>query len=396
MLQHVDTVLGFAVVILLLSLLVTTLVQMVITVFGVRALALKWGIERLLRQVVPELSKEDAQTLADAVSSHESIKHTVWGRATDIRKDELVQLLGELCKEAAGSLCRSKESEDKLRALVATATTPETTELARNVKAELERSFPNEADHVRAAVDRATAKTTQVASEVGAWFDTVMDRTTEVFMRHTRWITVVVAALLALVFQIDSLAIFRQLASDPELRAKMVATTESVLKESEKVFANTTTEKKLASMSIEAIWKSVQPRVEDPNARQSPPAGLVAREEGESWLVRHVTDSKARKAVLVLYGAEYDRRSAEFLNELHESARRIQDDLKTSELEVFHNPATAWGKTYWEDGMRFVGVLITALFLSLGAPFWYNTLRQLSTLRPIVAEKIEPKGRPKK
>jgi len=32
------------------------------------------------------------------------------------------------------------------------------------------------------------------------------------------------------------------------------------------------------------------------------------------------------------------------------------------------------------------------LFLSLGAPFWYNVLRQLSNLRPAVAQKIEPKS----
>jgi hypothetical protein len=32
---------------------------------------------------------------------------------------------------------------------------------------------------------------------------------------------------------------------------------------------------------------------------------------------------------------------------------------------------------------------MTALFLSLGAPFWFNMLRKMSDLRPIVARKVE-------
>lgn len=38
---------------------------------------------------------------------------------------------------------------------------------------------------------------------------------------------------------------------------------------------------------------------------------------------------------------------------------------------------------------------MSALFLSLGAPFWYNALRKMADLRPIVARKVEgeaPKG----
>jgi hypothetical protein len=47
----------------------------------------------------------------------------------------------------------------------------------------------------------------------------------------------------------------------------------------------------------------------------------------------------------------------------------------------------------WKLG-KWAGLLATAFFLSLGAPFWYNTLRRLADLRPIVARKVE--GEPAK
>ena len=34
-------------------------------------------------------------------------------------------------------------------------------------------------------------------------------------------------------------------------------------------------------------------------------------------------------------------------------------------------------------------MFVTALFLSLGAPFWFNALRNMSNLRPIIAGKVE-------
>jgi hypothetical protein len=39
----------------------------------------------------------------------------------------------------------------------------------------------------------------------------------------------------------------------------------------------------------------------------------------------------------------------------------------------------------WDVNSHFFGVLFSAMLLSLGAPFWFNVLRQAASLRPIVA-----------
>lgn len=37
--------------------------------------------------------------------------------------------------------------------------------------------------------------------------------------------------------------------------------------------------------------------------------------------------------------------------------------------------------TFWRDPQNWLGVLLTVIFLSLGAPFWFNALRHLLNLR---------------
>jgi len=38
---------------------------------------------------------------------------------------------------------------------------------------------------------------------------------------------------------------------------------------------------------------------------------------------------------------------------------------------------------------HWLGILASASFLSLGAPFWFNLLKRLSNLRPILAQRQE-------
>ncbi|HEV2853813.1 MAG TPA: hypothetical protein VHC97_13500 [Thermoanaerobaculia bacterium] len=54
-----------------------------------------------------------------------------------------------------------------------------------------------------------------IVVKVDAWFDTVMDRTSEVFKYYTRQITILMAVLFALLLHVDSLAILTQLSQDP-------------------------------------------------------------------------------------------------------------------------------------------------------------------------------------
>jgi hypothetical protein len=49
-------------------------------------------------------------------------------------------------------------------------------------------------------------------------------------------------------------------------------------------------------------------------------------------------------------------------------------------------PSSGHWREHWKD-VNFLGVLITSLLLSLGAPFWYNALSRLLQLRSVLAAK---------
>jgi len=52
---------------------------------------------------------------------------------------------------------------------------------------------------------------------------------------------------------------------------------------------------------------------------------------------------------------------------------------------VYHN----WLVTYSRNTSHVLGTLAMVVLLSLGAPFWFNALRQLSNLKPAISSKIE-------
>jgi hypothetical protein len=69
MLEKLDTLIAFAVVMLGVSLIITILTQIVASFLGLRGSNLLWGIETLLRELDPELEKK----LGDARSSVRTI-----------------------------------------------------------------------------------------------------------------------------------------------------------------------------------------------------------------------------------------------------------------------------------------------------------------------------------
>ena len=65
MLQYLDTIIAFAVIMLGVSLLITTLNQMISALLGYRGTNLLWGIQTLLTTIEPGLPKKTEETVAN-------------------------------------------------------------------------------------------------------------------------------------------------------------------------------------------------------------------------------------------------------------------------------------------------------------------------------------------
>jgi hypothetical protein len=76
---------------------------------------------------------------------------------------------------------------------------------------------------------------------------------------------------------------------------------------------------------------------------------------------------------------------------LRSAGRKLADQYKELNQTLSSAGFQLWPSPYpgWLKRGEIVGVLVTGALLSLGAPFWFNTLKTLSNLRPILASKAE-------
>jgi len=379
MLTYIDTMIGFSIIMLLLSLLVTILVQGAISVVNLRGASLRWGVAEVLRRAAPKLDEADAKEIAEEVLRHPSISPPtmVLGRrlATAIRSNELLRILEEMAERNPESfeIGTRKGILEKV-----------TSGFGRVYEAipdeEIARMFPEE-ERAKAKQVLALAgkKAREQADSLKAWFDTVMDRTSEQFVARTRLVTLFFAVALALSLRIDSLAILRQISTNPDLRARLVQSADATLKLASDVTTKAEHDRQLVTEALEAA-KLGLPSVQLPDVSDD----LVTRGQARAWIAAGVKDPQDRASFQEAFDLHYDQIIQERTQGLIESAGKVKEQLTQTELVV----VGAYDAT-WAWGSHFIGVLMTALFLSLGAPFWFNLLRELGNLRPLLAGKVE-------
>src|SRR5262249_8738918 len=123
----------------------------------------------------------------------------------------------------------------------------------------------------------------------------------------------------------------------------------------------------------------------DPNT-----ADTMTNAAARKWL----TDQSASPEVL----ASYDRAVQEQARQRTQDAKEEFNDLiglyNQSSLTLLpqNYPLSLGGFlgfNGWLPGSRFFGMLGAAMLLTLGAPFWFNLLKSLASLRSQVSEKID-------
>lgn len=175
------------------------------------------------------------------------------------------------------------------------------------------------------------------------WFDDTMERATGWYKRYTRYILFVVGLLIAASFNIDSIQIAKKLSRDPKLREQMVQNATNYVKENQQLAVQLQEMKTGKADSLAIV------------TAQSNYDILIKKSKELS----HAADSLVNgdiNNVNTLLGLGYDC-------------------THIAPLHVFF----FW---YPDASFRnFIGWLLTALAISLGAPFWFDLLNKLIKLR---------------
>lgn len=400
MLEQIDTVVAFSVVMLMLSLVVTALVQVISALSDLRGRNLASGLSNLLHQIEPELrikladGSTVADHIADAVVKHPAIAHA-GTRAKAISQDELVRVLRDLCSEKPAAVI-DPTAKSKLTDLVETEVPGGVAiwHAAEAVADELATKFPDLKNEIKATVDAAGSTVSKLEFQIGQWFDTVMNRLSDIFTRKTRAITVVISVLFVGMLQIDAGEILRQITNTPGLRARLAAMSDTALSQANKIFDNS--ERAMAALAD--VRKQNEKDTQFVSALDKEAPHLTRCVDGKNWLIENFKALPNADKLEQEFDKACQEESRRAMGNSYDQIRALQSDLEKTDLkivpvEIDRQPVFDTCAHWWAAyGVRrhLLGTLVSLVFLSLGAPFWFNMLRQLSNLKPAIAEKIAP------
>jgi len=184
--------------------------------------------------------------------------------------------------------------------------------------------------------------------KVEGWYNSVMERATGWYKRSTQYILVGVGFTIAVVLNADTLAIYERLENNPEVAEKIALIAESVAQK------DTITVNKLVQAGQEV------------NGVDTSTASITI-----DTLALDVTDTEKDRNAKVQYNTK-----AKELTAVVDQINNYRSPLGMGWKNV------NFGKMAPIDmATKLLGWLVTALAISLGAPFWFDILKKVVNLR---------------
>jgi hypothetical protein len=408
MLAYLDTVIGFAVVMLAASLIITILTQAISAAASFRGSSLRWGLRQLFKNIDPSklpTIAANADKIAEQVLTHDLTSDSIFSSIQWIGKvvpDEWVN------RYRLASAIRPEELVGILKQW-ATSTAPPFGIPASEINALLDAKSPMAERQIKMltetsaalsalALDKApalieeTVKTVRnSAGNLEAWFDTTMDRVSQQFGMYMRTWTVILSFALAGVAGLDALQLINTLYRNGDFRTAVVGTAPNLLARADQILppgaqSNAdAVDSAMTGLYADAIGGALKTANVSASAM---PAGIKNRDQAQDWIRQNVTDPTQQKAALDAFPAAADQAFSGFMQKAAGNASAIRDLVSGAGIQI----AAGWPQGF--NWRQLLGVLITGALLSLGAPFWFNSLKALTNLRPAVAGKLkdEEKG----
>lgn len=126
----------------------------------------------------------------------------------------------------------------------------------------------------------------------------------------------------------------------------------------------------------------IETRARAANAVQSA-RGFASREDAVLWLRTTLDGDPALENLVAAYEQEVNCALVTNADKLIDHSASLKRELARSKFQLLPEKWPGWRPTKQE----LPGLLVAAAFLSLGAPFWYNMLKNLASLRPLLAMK---------
>lgn len=353
--QVIDVAIGMVFVYLLLSLVCSAANELIETILKDRAKKLEEGIRSLLNN----------EELANKVYNHtlvSALYTKTKGKPSYIpSRTFALALLNVVAPDAT----KTGSGADPVQAVRDAVSNLPANHAAAPIK-----------DALLALIDEAQGDINKLRLNIQNWYDGAMDRVSGWYKRRVHVIIVILGLLVTIGLNVDSIAIFKALANDKAMRESLVVAADAYAK------ANA-----LPSPSPTPS-PSPSPGPSPAPATNQPPAGSAAATATPTptptptpdpcWAEDCPKDAEnSPKCKLKKNKCELERLG------LPIGWRPPRDTFPGYELwkaDVWNS----WGRQIYEHGW---GWLLTALAISLGAPFWFDLLNKFIVIRSTVKPK---------
>ncbi len=398
-LEHLDTIISFVVIVAGVSLLITTLTQMASALLGLRGSNLRWGIKTLLQEIDPNLA-DHAAAISEKVLHHPLISDSTfsrfdvglikrWKLASTVRKEELVEILHMLIQPAGQA---DGQPSPAWQVALARALERHDGEAAKNIElaaSEIKKLFPNDPAIVEKVLSQIMVSTEHLSGSIYQWFDSMMDRVSQRFVAHTRIWTVIFSVLVAFALHLDAFNLLTRLSADAELRGRLAASADTLIKKADEILV--TSPNSSSAVYVVAMKQLISDHQKELGRLQDP-SGFSTLAGGNEWLEKQLTAARIGDAKKWLQDYEALVPQAALRSAAEDFHSVLNDKLK---FQLLPDPYPKPFYNYWTPSwMHLWGIVATAVLLSLGAPFWFNMLKTLSNLRPVLANKEEKESAP--
>jgi len=206
MFRSLDALIGFATVMLVLSLVVTVLTQIVANFLKLRSQHLRRGVLTVFFQLGWKFYGQGARTLA----------REIVGGKDAITREDLIESLLALAQN-------TPELKNKIAALVPAFDPPALLALLRRTALELSVERPDLAAAAVRSTAMARTPVSGLASEVFGVFDSTMDQVSERFTSQSRKLVAFFGIALALALPLDTLDLLQRFTRSDAARNQAVA-----------------------------------------------------------------------------------------------------------------------------------------------------------------------------
>jgi hypothetical protein len=357
-----DVVIGLVFIYLLYSLLVTIIQEMIATVFNFRAKILQRAIVRMLED--EEKFKSAFSSLTHLFRSKGNIsgKHSL---SFDFYNHPLIKFLAENKRHNAPAYIDketfSKVLTDLLRG--------EKVKPGDNIIPLIQQSLDDKKikwgtsgigdqtlSYLNSLWADANCDVMKFRRFLEDWFEETMERTTGWYKRHTRFIVFMLGLAIVILFNVDTIKIVNKLEKDPKIREQLV-------------------------LQADAFSKA-HPDLDREIILMKSKNGSVQKQGS----LADSTEINQKAVSTDIAQFELLKKEEERLYDRADSLVRIDIGKTNGLMGLGWQSSSFKSVTLLGLGRSLLGWLITAIAVSLGAPFWFDLLNKLMRLRSPTSE----------